>query len=260
MDMLRFLTFRFPPHRSWTALALLPLLGLALALIGPFGSYVSMGFWARCAHFALTFTVIGFLVLEGAYRLARRFFDGNWPLWASLLFDVGLAAPAALIVRLSLSVFSPPAVAKVSVFDLVWQNLVVILGVQAVVVGVAIAKARQLTHVPPEQPAEMDGHPLAPRLPFALKRAAVLALSSEDHYLRVYTARGEALILMTLAEAVEMLKDGFQVHRSHWVHGGAVRDYRSGQVELVGGLRLPVSRQRRKAFEAWLEDVPLRPA
>ena len=65
---------------------------------------------------------------------------------------------------------------------------------------------------------------------------------------------------MTLAEAADVLKDGFQVHRSHWVHGGAVKDYKGDQVELVSGLRLPVSRNRRKAFEAWLDQATIRPA
>ncbi|MDV6331645.1 LytTR family DNA-binding domain-containing protein [Asticcacaulis sp. 201] len=254
MDIFRFLTFRYSPRRSWKALVVLPCLGLLLALAGPFGSYTSMGFWDRCAHFALCFMIIGWMIMEGAYRLARRFFAGHWPLWASLLFDVSLAVPSAAIVWASLHVFGPRALPHVGFIDLIWQNLFLTLAVQAAIVVAALMRDSQLLQADP-QPATGKVYPLAHRLPFALRRSAVLALSSEDHYLRVYTARGEALIHMTLTEAVELLKDGFQIHRSHWVHDGAVQDYKDNQVELTTGLRLPLSRHRKKAFEMWLAKV-----
>ncbi len=253
MDSFRFLQFRYAPHRSWKALAILPMMGLALALAGPFGSYVSMNIWARSAHFALCFTVIGLLILESAYRLARKYFAGNWPLWAALILDAALVVPAATIVWGSLHIFSPAALVRVPFTTLLWQNLFIVLVVQAGFVGVAVVRQ---PHLPPDEPPVMgDDYPLAQRLPFALKRSPVLALTSEDHYLRVYTARGEALIHMTLAEAVELLRDGFQIHRSHWVYDGAVKNYRKDQVELITGLKLPLSRHRKKAFEDWLETI-----
>lgn len=58
---------------------------------------------------------------------------------------------------------------------------------------------------------------------------------------------------MNLAEAVDLLKGGFQIHRSHWIHEDAVKDYKDGSIELTTGLRLPLSRHRKKDFEAWLE-------
>jgi len=253
MDVLRYLRFRYAPHRSWIALAVLPFMGFLLALAGPFGSYLNMPFWARCAHFALCFTVIGVLIIEGAYRLARRYFLGNWPLWMALLFDLALTPVAAGIVWVSLHVFQPAAIVHVRFIDLLWQNLLIIVSVQAVFVTVAVV---QQTQLPQAEPEAGEDYPLAHRLPFALKRSSILALTSEDHYLRVYTARGEALIHMTLTEAVELLKRGFQIHRSHWISEGTVKDYRRDQVELVSGLHLPVSRHRKKEFEAWLEQAP----
>ena len=232
---------------------ILPMMGLALALAGPFGSYVSMNIWMRSAHFALCFTAIGVLILESAYRLARRFFAGHWPLWAALLLDIALAIPAAAIVWASLHIFSPAALKAVPFTTLLWQNLFIILVVQAGITLVAWVHNSRLP--PPALSPSGENFPLSHRLPFALKRSPVLALSSEDHYLRIYTARGEALIHMTLTEAVEALKDGFQIHRSHWVHDGAVKNYRKDQVELITGLKLPLSRHRRKAFEDWLETV-----
>ena len=251
MDSLRLLSFRYAPHRSVQALLTLPFMGLLLALFGPFGSYTSMDFWERCAHFSLCFTIIGFLIIEGAYRLARRFFAGNWPLWMALVYDVALVGPAAVIVWGSMHVFGQAALPFIRFPDLLWQNLFIILVVQA---GITLSAWMRQTRLPQEASAG-ESFPLAHRLPFALKHSPVLAVSSEDHYLRVYTARGEALIHMTLTEAVDLLNGGFQIHRSHWIHDGAVRDYRKDQVELKTGLKLPLSRHRRKAFEDWLEAV-----
>lgn len=254
MDSFRILKFRYAPHRSWQALLTLPFLGLLLAMFGPFGSYTTMGFGARCAHFSLCFTIIGVLIIEGAYRLARQFFAGNWPLWVALIYDVALVLPAAVIVWGSIHVFGQAALSFVRFPDLLWQNLFIILVVQA---GITFAAWMRHSRLPQVEatPVAGEAFPLAHRLPFALKRSPVLALSSEDHYLRIYTACGEALVHMTLAEAIEALKDGFQIHRSHWVHNGAVKDYRKAQVELITGLKLPLSRHRRKAFEDWLEAV-----
>jgi hypothetical protein len=251
MDLFRLLSFRYAPHRSWNALAALPVMGLLLALAGPFGSYLNMPFWSRCGHFVFCFTLIGFLVLEGTYRLARRYFMGHWPVWAALLFDLALVVPAALIVNASLQAFDPSAINDIRFLELVWQNLLIILTVQAGIVAAAVAEQARLQRVELAS-ATSNNYPLAHRLPFALKRSAVLALTSEDHYLRVHTLRGEALIHMTLTEAIELLKGGFQIHRSHWIHDGAVKDYRDGHIELTTGLRLPLSRHRRKDFEAWL--------
>ena len=238
----------------------MPVIGVLVAVLGPFGSYTGMGFWPRIIHYALCFTVIGVGSLEGAYLLARRFFAGYWPLWGALLFDIVLSLPAAAIVYASLSLVSPNALQHIRFIDLVWQTYLVTLMVRISVTSVALFHARRLEQTPPSPvpAAEVQplGQPLADRLPFALRQAPVVALSSEDHYLRVYTPKGEALIHMTLAEAVDALGDGFQIHRSHWVCAAFIADHAAANVILTTGLSLPVSRHRRKAFEAWLVDVP----
>ena len=73
-------------------------------------------------------------------------------------------------------------------------------------------------------------------------------MSSEDHYLRIHTSRGEELILMRLADAVRELDGaaGVQVHRSWWVAKGGVADAKrdNGKLVLVlkSGTEVPVSR------------------
>ena len=90
--------------------------------------------------------------------------------------------------------------------------------------------------------------------------ADLVALSSELQYLRVYSSRGEALILHSLREAVELLSglDGVQVHRSHWVASDHVRELlkngRNLRLRLSNGLELPVSRSRHAEVKATFGD------
>ncbi|MEM6456918.1 MAG: LytTR family DNA-binding domain-containing protein [Acidobacteriota bacterium] len=89
------------------------------------------------------------------------------------------------------------------------------------------------------------------RLPANLGRDWV-ALSSELHYVRVHTTRGQALVLHSLRDALAALADvpGLQIHRGHWVADDhVVRLQRSGRglvCVLDTGLTCPVSRRRQR--------------
>ena len=69
---------------------------------------------------------------------------------------------------------------------------------------------------------------LLSRLPPEIGRD-IVALETEDHYLRVHTSLGSALILMRMADAVAMLDPrlGRQVHRRWWVAEAAVATMRT---------------------------------
>jgi len=75
------------------------------------------------------------------------------------------------------------------------------------------------------------------RLPAKYRGAHLFAVSSEDHYLRVHTSLGEELILMRLADAVDLLSqaDGLQVHRSWWVSLDGVADVHAGRERAGSG-------------------------
>lgn len=89
---------------------------------------------------------------------------------------------------------------------------------------------------------------LMEHLPVRL-RGELLCLRAEDHYLRVYTDKGDHLFLMRLRDALTLLENarGLQVHRSWWVAENAVhdvqRDGRRIQLVLNNGVRVPVSRK-----------------
>ena len=121
------------------------------------------------------------------------------------------------------------------------------------------------SHVHPATPVAapagaLAGETFRARLEFKYRQAEILALSAEDHYLRVHTSAGECLILMRLYDAIRELDgiEGSQIHRSWWVAKDAVADIArgDGKVDMLlkGGLRAPVSRRYQKALrtDGWL--------
>jgi len=106
----------------------------------------------------------------------------------------------------------------------------------------SIAAPVEQVAVAPEYPSEFLS-----KLPVALRRD-IIALEAEDHYLRVHTLHGSAMILMRLADAAAMIDPrlGVRVHRSWWVAKDGVRalERTSGRAiaRLVDGTAVPISR------------------
>jgi hypothetical protein len=92
------------------------------------------------------------------------------------------------------------------------------------------------------------------RLPLKLRGAEVWAVEAEDHYLRLHTSKGQDLILLRLADAIDELAgiEGAQVHRSWWVARDAIADARRGDgratLVLKDGSEVPVSRTYAKVI------------
>lgn len=87
---------------------------------------------------------------------------------------------------------------------------------------------------------------LLDRLPLE-KRAPLVSISVEDHYVRIRTTLAEDMILMRLADAIRETADtGLQVHRSHWVATDQVTNAtRKGDgaiLTMTTGPDIPVSR------------------
>ncbi len=85
------------------------------------------------------------------------------------------------------------------------------------------------------------------RLPEHLRASPIHAMQAEDHYIRVYTAAGDALVPGRFTDFItEIGVEGCKTHRSWWVAEGAVerltRSGRNWSVQLSGGVKAPVSR------------------
>jgi DNA-binding LytR/AlgR family response regulator len=137
------------------------------------------------------------------------------------------------------------------------EQLAIATAISAVVLTLReIAQRPAIPATPAPRPAT-----ILDRLPLD-RRGALLALSAEDHYVRVATRSGDTLVLLRLSDAMRETGDlpGLQVHRSHWVARNAVRAVRrSGDgaiLTLVTGREVPVSRR----FMPALRQAGLLPA
>ena len=85
------------------------------------------------------------------------------------------------------------------------------------------------------------------RMPVDLGLDDILAIKAEQHYIRVFTANRDYMLLHRFSDAVHELGTdiGMQVHRSYWVNRKAIASIKPRakkfQVELVTGERVPVS-------------------
>jgi hypothetical protein len=236
--------------------ALLPLLmAIALAVVGAFGSYVVMGLPLRLLHFSTTSLVIGAVAFILLGSLRRYVFAGALPFWITIFVAVATAPLGGLIIQQSLRLWVPQALRHVSFGELTAQVLLINL-VIGTVTWVLLRKTGERVDGTPSraQPAQVSDVSRAVRakLPLALRQAPIVALSAEDHYVRVRTDRGQALILMNFANAVAALGPdaGVRVHRSHWVSRAlAAKTTASGSrngIRLDDDTVLPVSRAGRK--------------
>lgn len=100
------------------------------------------------------------------------------------------------------------------------------------------------------------------RLPDPIK-GDIMALKAEDHYVRVFTDKGDSLIHYRFKDAIADTSalNGIQTHRSYWVEQSAIADLEnSGQatyITLTTGMKIPISRTYLndvKRFVAQLSD------
>jgi LytTr DNA-binding domain len=237
-------------------------LGLVLGLVGPFGSYVAMGLPVRLLHFATNVILIGGLCAAASLAAKRVLRLQAFPLWLAIAIALAMAPPGAMIVEAGLRFWAPWVLPHVTFGELMQQTLVINLLFGAVAWGVGrhrsgnvrveLHSAPPAAEAMPAEPVPSGADAFMARLPRPLRHARLVALSAEDHYLRVHTDRGDALILMSLSQAVEMLgpRAGVRIHRSHWAAFEAIdrRARTAGRATLIieGGLELPISRSGRR--------------
>jgi hypothetical protein len=217
--------------------------GLVLGAIGPFGSYLNgtlperLGYWVVCLW-------AGWLAFGVSLPILMRWAQARgisaW-LWAPPAIAVLTLPPAALSRMLAVRMW--PVVERVGWLE--WYGQGVVISTLATLGVLWVSRSRGAAFAGPG-PLSADPRD---RLPPRLGRT-VLCLQMEDHYVRVHTAQGSTLVLMSLSQAVAGLKDveGVQTHRSWWVARAAiidvVEDGRNLRLRLGVGLEAPVSRAR----------------
>ncbi|MEM8546931.1 MAG: LytTR family DNA-binding domain-containing protein [Pseudomonadota bacterium] len=266
---------RVPPifsRRVWTATAALAVLFAALApsASDPLGFVGRLMFWA--AHIGLG--------LICALAVARLLVNAKWPLGGVVIAVVSgiggivLFAPIAVLLERLFPILEPPenlpvayllaveALELAPTYLACWLLLnIELLGdwwrSRGVASSAVTTAASGAVNEAPMETAESPGlTPFERRLPPAIQ-APIEAVSSDMHYLHAVTPLGKTMLLGALRDVDEAYgEQGLLIHRSHWVRLGAVVAVRKAGtgliVETESGLRLPVSRRRRRAVEETL--------
>jgi len=227
--------------------------GLTLGAIGPFGSYLNGTFLTRTAYWVVCLWG-GWLAIGVSVPILKRWADDRaiavW-VWTPPTIAVLNLVPAFLSRALAVRLW--PVVGETGPLE--WYGQCLVLSTLSTV-GMLWATRSQTA--PPPTPDTTSTDP-RDRLPPRLGRT-VLCLQMEDHYVRVHTPLGSALVLMSLSQAIAGLKDieGVQTHRSWWVARaaitGVIEDGRKLRLRLTDGLEAPVSRARVGALrqDGWL--------
>jgi DNA-binding LytR/AlgR family response regulator len=247
---------------TWRPFLAVVAVGLLLGLAGPFGSYPAYPTATRYA-FWLGLTAVGAVAAAAADAVlpVARLRTGPIRVGALALLS---ALPMTFVVAWTLSLLQPGRVFAP-------QQLPTLFACVAAV-QLLVAYATTAT-APAADDAEASGR--GPALPLSDKAAIpaafpsallsrlppeigsdIIALETEDHYLRVHAAGGSALILMRMADAVALLDPrlGAQVHRRWWVAEAAVAGVRTeGQklsLRLIDQTPVPVGRTFAAAAKA----------
>lgn len=245
-------------RRILIELALLSVVALVLASVGPYGTYAAAPFGERLAYWLRTgaagYAIYRPLVaaLAAGARLLQFREEAGWALatvLGSLLLSYWLwwFGP---VVRLTRPL--PTAQELVDTFG----QVLLLSGLCVVALWLFVQRDRSgpplgAQPVAPDTRSPGLGAQLAARLPARLG-GDVIALRTEDHYVRVYTRIGDALVLMRMSDAIGELVGipGIQVHRSWWIARDAIvaveRRGRTTRVHLSNGLTAPVARDRLK--------------
>lgn len=234
--------------RKWAArLAWLLALGTFLAILGPYGTG-RVG-WPEVWVYWVGLIIMGAVVGWTTGPLAQRLFPAlpEWAYYVIAAFCISVPVTAAVF---AINVMMAEQV-HWRALPITWFFVLVVSGFVVIIAWIArhIENLRQAaretaSHIAPARPSEA----LLGKLPHPLRRARLISMSAEDHYLRVRTDSGEALILMRLSDGIAACEalDGAQVHRSWWVAREAVRDVKKGDgratLILEDGSEAPVSR------------------
>lgn len=247
---------------KWRTLLKAVAFGGLLGVTGPFGSQTAFGPSVRYPLW-MVLAFVGF----GAAAAAERVLPSTSPgkRTAARLIAVALASavPMTFFVAWAFTVVQPgrtySPVQMLTLFPFVALVQLLIAYILSPVAPMAPVKTGEQPVAAPE--AALPEYPpeFLSKLPVALRRD-ILALEADDHYVRVHTLHGSALILMRLADAAAIIDSrlGLRVHRSWWVAKEGVRALERSPgravVRLIDDMTVPISRTYLPAARTVLTD------
>lgn len=267
--------------------------GLVLGLIGPFDTFSRMGLAERLAfwtasiaagmlvHFPLYWAAIWtagetrlspwiMVVMSGLVAAAPTTLMVNGvaaAMFGNIRLDgfaelypmvLAISLPAQILTHLAIRRLAEQAESPISGAGLAQAPASVMEGRDTGPVSGAAEK--QVAPAGPGPATTSQTGTLIAALPARLGRQ-ITCLQMEDHYVRVFTPSGSAMVHRRMADAaveVESLIEGMRVHRSWWVAREAVtgwaRDGKTLTLQLSTGQSVPVARDRQPLVRAagWL--------
>lgn len=213
--------------------------GVILGVSGPFQTFDQLLLLPRIIYWlAMTFVTFSVGALFGIIVL--RLTD-NWsrakylrPVIVCIISGIPVTLAVCVINWFVLGVFGAGGVGFLT------------LGLYCILISAAVSTLYQIIEGL-TKPAVVEPIRLMERLP-ANVRGPLVSMSVADHYVEVITARGKAMVLLRLSDAMGEVgtTQGLQIHRSHWVALNGIERVRrvdgKVMVETKSGDSLPVSR------------------
>lgn len=222
------------------SLLITPILaGFVLTILAPLGTH-NFTFAGRAFYWIGLCLAGGFGA--GVFDLVNNKFKVTSNIWLIALAHSIFSTAAVAAFMFSLFEASTLPSAFVTLFY-IWVIAIVISCIGALI------KSRKMPEVIEAHPALYD------RLPPKLRSADIYAITSEDHYIRVYTSAGENMILMRLSDAIKETAPlpGLAPHRSWWVGEAGVESTKRKDgktiLTLKNGTIVPVSRSGAKTVK-----------
>lgn len=222
-------------------IAILFAVSVICSLSGPFGTLDSMNLIERAAYWGFIVVTTYVIATTGHFLFEARNKRKNLVQTAMIAACLGmvLAGYISVINSLFIPYYPESLSSKLTLFF--WIFLV------STFIYYFVSYLHQI-----RDDQDQTRVALLDRLPLS-KRGALVSLQAEDHYVRVVTTNGSELVLIRLADAIELATptQGLQLHRSHWIALNQVKDYtKSGgawSVILSNGETAPISRSYRTA-------------
>lgn len=195
-------------------------------------------------YFAVHFTL--------PFLISLRLTTLNLPVFFLVVSGVYASTAALFIYALFSNVFDP------TLFDFAQMVLFMSMFISILVLSTLIANARYKMLIADKT---SGGSVFFGRLPHHI-RGRLILMQTNDHYLNITTEKGEALIRLSLQEAVDLLDghiEGVRVHRSHWVSmhilAACKFDATKRNLTLPTGQIVPVAKNRVNELIRWLTVV-----
>lgn len=233
-------------------MALWALVSLFAAAAGPFGTFEGMGFLGRLGYWAVI-VAVSILLTLGQKRLLRGQAEG-WRLVSQLPY----AGILALLAHgMNLLLFPHwGGWQDLGFLFVVTFSVVLLIEISVFLVRVYLLQPEDSADGTSQDRGLEVGTEtrFLRRLPLD-KRAPLIRLEAQDHYLLVVTERGSESLLLRLGDAeAELAEVGLRVHRSHWVALGQVQQHRRDKgrdfLQMTDDSLVPVSRSYKASVQA----------